>query len=160
MHDAVTARDPLPVIYTDLDGTLLDRDTYDCHAALPALDVIRSRSVPLIFCSSKTRTEQMALRDRLCVYHPFIVEDGSAVCIDPGYFPFEFTCDRLPDGMLAIRLGPGYERVRAAIREVSDETGVDLTGYGDLSDDDVAEPRAWISNRRDGQRRASTKKPS
>ncbi len=135
----MSSRSDLPIIFTDLDGTLLDRATYDCHAALPALDVIRTKNVPLVFCSSKTRAEQMELRERLGVGHPFIVEDGSAVYIDPGYFPFEFVCDRADDGMLVIRLGPVYDVVREAIRAIREETGIELTGYGDLTDEDVAE---------------------
>jgi len=127
-----------PIVFTDLDGTLLDRTTYDCRQALPALDAVRARDVPLIFCSSKTRVEQVELRRRLFIRHPFIVEDGSAVCIDPGYFPFEFECDRTEDGLLMIRLAPGYDAVRTALQAIRGETGIELTGFGDLSAEEVA----------------------
>jgi len=46
-----------PVFFSDLDGTLLDARTYSFDAALPALGILRARRVPLVVCSSKTRTE-------------------------------------------------------------------------------------------------------
>ncbi len=45
------------VIFTDLDGTLLHPETYSFKAALPALEIIRRRRIPLVLCSSKTRAE-------------------------------------------------------------------------------------------------------
>lgn len=131
-------RDSLPIIFTDLDGTLLDRDAYDCHAALPALDLIRRRGVPLVFCSSKTRAEQTELRDRLGVRHPFIIEDGSALCFDAGYFPFEVAAERREGDVFVLPLGPAYDSIRAAIRAVREETGIELKGFADVTDERVA----------------------
>jgi mannosyl-3-phosphoglycerate phosphatase len=48
---------PKLVIFTDLDGTLLDRNTYSFEPALPALHLIRQKDIPLILTSSKTRAE-------------------------------------------------------------------------------------------------------
>ena len=76
-HDA-----PPFVLFTDLDGTLLD-ERYRAGAAAPALARLRSVSVPVVFCSSKTRAEQEPLRRRHRVGGPFIVENGSAVLIPP-----------------------------------------------------------------------------
>jgi len=126
------------ILFTDLDGTLLDRNDYSFDGALPALQRLRARNVPLILCSSKTRSEQLALRSRLGLDHPFIVEDGSAIYVERDYFPFDFPCDPVGDDMLVIPLSPRYARVRRVIRDVRIETGVELRGYGDLSDEEVA----------------------
>jgi mannosyl-3-phosphoglycerate phosphatase len=69
------------LIFTDLDGTLIDRDTYDFKEAQPALDQLRSRSIPVIICSSKTRAEIEVYRRRMGLSDPFIVENGGAVFI-------------------------------------------------------------------------------
>jgi mannosyl-3-phosphoglycerate phosphatase len=45
------------IIFTDLDGTLLDYSTYSFEKALPALQLVRERDIPLIICSSKTAKE-------------------------------------------------------------------------------------------------------
>ncbi|MCG7852909.1 MAG: HAD hydrolase family protein, partial [Methanosarcinaceae archaeon] len=45
------------VVFTDLDGTLIDHDTYSYKAARPALAALKKQGIPLIFCTSKTRAE-------------------------------------------------------------------------------------------------------
>jgi mannosyl-3-phosphoglycerate phosphatase len=45
---------PKLVIFTDLDGTLLDRGTYSFGPAKPALHLIRLKNISLIFSSSMT----------------------------------------------------------------------------------------------------------
>jgi mannosyl-3-phosphoglycerate phosphatase len=72
------------LIFTDLDGTLIDHDTYDFKEAQPALDQLRSRSIPVIICSSKTRAEIEVYRRRMGLRDPFIVENGGAVFIPSG----------------------------------------------------------------------------
>lgn len=126
------------VIFTDLDGSLLERRTYDHREALPAFDLVRERGIPLVFCSSKTRAEQEALRDHLGIKDPFIVEDGAAVYIDRAYFPFSFIhqCSRGP--YLVIELGTPYGTVRRAVTDVAAETGMRLRGYGDMDAAEVA----------------------
>ncbi len=51
------------VVFTDLDGTLLDHDSYSYTAAEPALDFIRNNNIPLIFTTSKTAIEV----EELCI---------------------------------------------------------------------------------------------
>ena len=67
------------LIFTDLDGTLLDHHSYSFAPALPALTEIRRRGYPLILVSSKTRTELLNLREELQLEFPFICENGAAV---------------------------------------------------------------------------------
>ncbi|MEM6773415.1 MAG: HAD-IIB family hydrolase [Pseudomonadota bacterium] len=74
------------LVATDLDGTLLDHDDYSYEAALPALQLLEELRIPVIFVSSKTRSEILALREELGNEHPFIVENGAAVYIPDGYF--------------------------------------------------------------------------
>ena len=68
-------------VFSDLDGTLLDHDTYGYEPARPALDLISSKKIPLILCSSKTRAEMTGIRQQLKLEDPFIVENGGAVYI-------------------------------------------------------------------------------
>jgi mannosyl-3-phosphoglycerate phosphatase len=53
------------LIFTDLDGTLLEQATYSFEAALPALQALRERNIPLIICTSKTRAEIEWFRSKL-----------------------------------------------------------------------------------------------
>jgi len=84
------------IIFTDLDGTLLDDQTYDFEPALSALKFIRSRKIPLIVVSSKTRAEIEFYRKALSLDDPFIVENGGAIYFSasfplPDDYPFEIV---------------------------------------------------------------------
>jgi mannosyl-3-phosphoglycerate phosphatase family protein len=74
------------VIYTDLDGSLLDHDSYSHAPADALLAELEAHGIPVIIASSKTRSEQIPLRNELGNQHPFIVENGAAVFIPVGYF--------------------------------------------------------------------------
>ncbi len=75
---------PLPVIVTDLDGTLLDHHSYSCAPAADALALIAERGYPLILNSSKTRAEMLALQEELGLHQPFVCENGAAVYLPRG----------------------------------------------------------------------------
>jgi mannosyl-3-phosphoglycerate phosphatase family protein len=77
---------PIYLVATDLDGTLLDHDSYSCEPARPMLDQLEMLRIPVVFVSSKTRSEILALRRELDNEHPFIVENGAAALIPAGYF--------------------------------------------------------------------------
>ena len=74
------------LVFTDLDGSLLDHHSYSFAAALPALAALAERNVPVIPVSSKTRRELGSLRQSLDNHHPFIVENGAAVFVPVDYF--------------------------------------------------------------------------
>ena len=80
------AKQPIIFIFTDLDGTLLSHDTYSFKPALVALKLIRSRGIPLVLCSSKTRVEIEYWRRRLENHHPSITENGGAIFHPHAYF--------------------------------------------------------------------------
>jgi mannosyl-3-phosphoglycerate phosphatase len=125
------------VILSDLDGTLLDRETYSCRGAMAALRRIRSLNVPLVLCSSKTRQEQEAYREALGIPDPYIVEDGGAIFIPRGYFPFEHSTDRETNGYEVIELGVPYAEIRSVLAGIRTSTGLPIEGYGDLSVEDL-----------------------
>lgn len=74
------------VLFTDLDGTLLDHHTYSAAGASNALHRLARREVPVIFCSSKTFAEQIHLQRELGIYQPMILENGSAIAVPKGHF--------------------------------------------------------------------------
>ena len=74
------------VIFTDMDGTLLDHHTYAFDAALPVLKKLRQKHIPVIPTTSKTYAELLVLRDTIGLEGPFIVENGAAIYIPHGFF--------------------------------------------------------------------------
>src|SRR5687768_8132133 len=67
------------LVFTDLDGTLLDHDTYSWEAARPALSRLRHLGIPLVLCSSKTAAELRPIAKRLGLQTPLIVENGGGI---------------------------------------------------------------------------------
>lgn len=126
------------IVFSDLDGTLLDAQTYRFDAALQALEVLRLREIPLVLCSSKTRREIEVYRERLGNGDPFIFENGGGICIPEGLFPFDVDGE-LTDGCHMIPLGAPYELLRDTLGAIRGDLGVAVTGFGDLTAAGVAE---------------------
>jgi mannosyl-3-phosphoglycerate phosphatase len=126
------------VIVSELDGTLLDHETYSTDTALPALGRLRDAGIPLVLCTSKTRAELEPLRRALGNTHPFIVENGGGVFLRLGYFPFAIDNTARRDAYDVIVPGDRYEDLVRALRRASRASGFAVRGFADMSDDQVA----------------------
>lgn len=69
------------LIFSDLDGTLLDHFTYQSTAAKATLLQLKSVGIPVILNTSKTFAELQVILCDLNLSTPFIVENGAAVYI-------------------------------------------------------------------------------
>lgn len=127
------------VVCSDLDGTLLDSDTYSFDSACPALVALRARAIPLILVSSKTRAEIEPLRARLGQQHPFSTENGGAVFIPKEYFPVPPVYAAVRGPYLVVEFGVSYDRLRVALKELEQRAGCELRGFGDMSVEEIAE---------------------
>lgn len=71
------------LVFTDLDGTLLDED-YQWSAAGPALAALKTLGFPLVLSSSKTLDEMTDLAAALDTGAPLIAENGGLVAFPKG----------------------------------------------------------------------------
>jgi mannosyl-3-phosphoglycerate phosphatase len=126
------------VIFTDLDGTLLDYYTYSCEVVMPLATKLTMAGVAIVFCSSKTRVEQEVYRQRLGLDSPFIVEDGGAIFIDKGYFPLPYKYHRIIGNYQVIELGMPYKEIRKIIKEIRRQNNLAFQGFGDMDAAQVA----------------------
>lgn len=124
-----------PVIFTDLDGTLLDSE-YSFRDALPVLKRIRDEYIPLVPVTSKTRAEVESLLSRLSMKGPFITENGGGVFVPEGSVPFPVKGERA-DNMRVIKLGVDYKEIRAAFVDIREKTGFKMTGFGDITPEEI-----------------------
>ena len=121
---AMTQAPPL-MVFTDLDGTLLDHDSYRWDAATDALDALRAIGAAVVLASSKTAAEIIPLREELGFSHwPAIVENGA--------------------GLLAAsetHVGPAadYERLRTLLNKVPMGVRTGFRGFGDMTVAEVAQ---------------------
>ncbi len=126
------------VIFTDLDGTFLDRNTYSFEPAEPALRIIQQKGIPLILSSSKTRAEIEFYRRKLENSHPFISENGGAVFIPKDYFSFPFAYDRETDWFFALELGIFYPHVIEILESIKKETGIFIKGFSAMTEKEIS----------------------
>ncbi|KYK26256.1 hypothetical protein AYK26_05610 [Euryarchaeota archaeon SM23-78] len=125
------------IIFTDLDGTLLDHNTYAFEAAKLGLELVKEKNIPLVLCTSKTFDETVYYQKLLGINEPFIVEDGGAIYIPQNYFNFGFECQE-KKGHLVIELGTDYGNLRRALLEIK-EQGFEITGFGDLGFEQISQ---------------------
>jgi len=113
------------LVFTDLDGTLLDHDSYDHSPALPALARLRRLGIPVIAATSKTLAELDDLACGLGLAEPRIAENGSVIAL-PGQ-PRRVTITP-----------PGYAGIRAFLAECRKRSGWRFQGFGDMSLEEIA----------------------
>ncbi len=130
---------PSAVVVSDLDGTLLSSVNYSYNEALPALQALRERDIPVVLVSSKTRTEIEVLRGELGLNHPFLVENGGAAYWPTGYFGELDTPVEKVGPYEVVQWGVSYPELVAALREAKRETGANVRGYSDVGVEEVAE---------------------
>ncbi len=124
------------LIFTDLDGTLLDHETYSWKKAEPALRLARRLDVPVIFCTSKTRAEIEVCRRRIGNREPFIAENGEAIFVPRGYFSRRPVQAKLSGKYYVIILGRPYRELREAIMKMQ-KNGLKVRGFGDMTPREV-----------------------
>ena len=158
------------IIFTDLDGTLLDHESYSWAEAGPALDLCREHGVPVIIATSKTRSEIEPLHRSLSISAPFISENGGGI-----FIPMEI-CTDAPFGACPsdrfflenkqevihseigekkfwkVSLGLNYDRLVENLREIRHELGWNIRGFSDMN---LAEISRLTGLDKEGSRLAS-----
>ena len=90
------------VVFTDLDGTLMDHDSYDVAPAKPALDALAARSIPVVPVTSKTRAELVPLMARLGLSGAAIAENGGVVMRADGSVDAADTREKIAAALAAL----------------------------------------------------------
>lgn len=124
------------VIYTDLDGTLLDHCTYDWSPARPALEALTEKGIPVVFVTSKTLAETLEVRAAMGNMHPFVVENGGMIGVPRGYFADQPSCSA-PGELEVDWPGPAYAHVLSVLGDLRGQ-GFRFRGFTDMSDAEVA----------------------
>ncbi|MEX0339665.1 MAG: HAD-IIB family hydrolase [Arenibacterium sp.] len=139
---------PSFIVFSDLDGTLLDHGTYSWEAARPALDRLATLGVPVILASSKTASEMDVLQQSMGLSgFPAIVENGAGL--------IGLKVEAEPDSTDYQRIRDALNRLPTALRErfqgfgdmtvseVSAATGLDITNAKRAKRRGFSEPGIW-----------------
>ncbi|RJP90148.1 MAG: HAD-IIB family hydrolase [Desulfobacteraceae bacterium] len=119
------------IIFTDLDGTLLNHHDYAFFEAKPALDRIKQSRTPLIIVTSKTRREVEPLRKAMGIDDPFIVENGGGIFFPAGYRDFDIKNALKTDGYDLLQLGLPYALIRQFFDKI--RFAFEAKGFGDMT---------------------------
>lgn len=112
------------IVVTDLDGSLLDHNTYSYAAAAEALTLLKQHKIPLILNSSKTAAEIKTLRISLNNQFPFIIENGAGIYVK--------------DNEL-IKFGVERTAVLETLKQLRTEYGFKFIGFEDMTIDELVE---------------------
>ena len=131
------------IIFTDLDGTLLDHTTYSFEPAMPMLDYIKTNKIPLVIVTSKTKDEVLRIQKLLELKAPFIVENGAGI-----FMPSK-------EGYEMVSMGFEYEYIRSCFLKYA--KSVPILGFFDMKDEEVASyTNLSIENASDARKRTFT----
>lgn len=125
------------IIFTDLDGTLLDHYTYSFDAAREALSLVKKNDIPLILTSSKTFFEMKKIQKALSISQPFIFENGCGVAWGKGHFPTKSTGREVENWEVEL-LGPDYDKIVQILSEIRGKYGFNFRGFSDLSTREIS----------------------
>jgi mannosyl-3-phosphoglycerate phosphatase len=121
------------LVFTDLDGTLLNHDDYSFHDALESIKELQKRSIPIIIITSKTFAEVVDLQKEIGILHPFIVENGAGTFI-PKDCPLASTVI-YKEEWTKVSSAHSYIELRLFFTNL--KRSYPLRGFGDMSVEEV-----------------------
>jgi mannosyl-3-phosphoglycerate phosphatase family protein len=125
------------VVFTDIDGTLTDIKTGKYNLSKGQIRELKENSIPVIFCSAKTFSEQEIIRKDIGLREPFIVENGGAVMIPTGYFsPSTMLIvknQKTVGNYIMIELGKPSHMIRQKLNSIRENYQIEFKGVADLS---------------------------
>ncbi|MDV6317555.1 HAD-IIB family hydrolase [Chromohalobacter sp. HP20-39] len=129
------------LVFTDLDGTLLDHDSYTWQPAAAWLSRLTEAGVAVIPTTSKTREELLALRNELGLTEtPFIAENGAVIGLPARWQHARLDRDpAAPDGLIVKTPSLDIGFIRRRLEVLRERLGVRFRGMGELSLDTLCE---------------------
>ena len=124
------------IIFTDLDGSLLNHEDYSYAEAMLSLDRIKQSGIPLIMTTSKTRREVELLQREMGMKEPVIVENGGGIFFPKGYRNLIIENREQREDYEVICIGTTYPRVRAFVERIGVQFGI--RGFGDMAPAEIA----------------------
>ena len=125
------------LLFTDLDGTLLNHTDYSWSEAEPALQRLRALDVPVVLVSSKTRAEIEILQHEMGLEEPFVVENGGGIFVPERYEELEIPDSTIASPYRLRVLGRSYFEIRSFVENYRDRFSME--GFGDMGVDRIVE---------------------
>lgn len=127
------------LLFTDLDGTLLDHHTYSFQPALETIRSLIAKQIPWILNTSKTLAEVITLRQKLAQTHPVIVENGAGIAIPVRYFAQLSEVLPEKEGLLLKEMGTSREKILTVLQKLRENSDYLFEGFHDWEVDELIE---------------------
>jgi mannosyl-3-phosphoglycerate phosphatase family protein len=125
---------PQPVVVV----TDIERGVFGSPESADALDFLAAHDIPLVINASRTRAEIERLHHTLHIVTPFICENGAALFLPQGCFPFVPHRARRAMSGDVIDFGLPYAQVVDVLRRTARQHNVEIVGFADLSIEEVS----------------------
>jgi mannosyl-3-phosphoglycerate phosphatase len=125
------------LVYSDLDGTLLDHHTYSFAPALPMLQKLHAGNIPVIPNTSKTFAELTELREQIGLDGPFIVENGAAVYIPVHYFKTQPSDTKCRNGFWVKEFSKPRKHWLSLIEKLKDRFAGEFNYFSNMSNQEI-----------------------
>ncbi|MGY0579416.1 MAG: HAD-IIB family hydrolase [Paraglaciecola chathamensis] len=127
------------LVFTDMDGTLLDHHDYSYAPALNMLDILKGRHIPVIPTTSKTKAELDSLMGDLQLNGPFIVENGAAVYVPQHVIQNQPSDTLASEGFWVKAFAQPREHWLALIDELAEEFDGEFLQFSTMSVQQIME---------------------
>lgn len=154
------------LVFTDMDGTLLDHHSYSFDSAIPTLEALNNKNAIVIPNTSKTFAEMLDLREAIGLTGPFIVENGAAIYIpenfdinlsdqgfrfSDGYYVKSFARPRKVFIKLLEKIDNRFSELyqpfsKMTLEDVATATDLPLTAAAKAQQRQYGEPIKWLGN--------------
>ena len=130
---------PRHLIFTALEGALVDSRSDSFAGAEEALSELERRKIAFVLLTSRTREEIEPIRRKLGHNHPFVTENGGGIFFPDGYFSLRIPGAVRTARYLSIAQGRPYAEVCEALDEIAEECAVGVAGFHHMSVREIAE---------------------
>ena len=130
---------PRQLIFTGLEGALVDPRTDSFADAEEALSELERRKIAYILLTSRTREEIEPIRKEMGHNHPFVTENGGGIFFPDGYFSLRIPGVVRTARYLSIAQGRPYAEVCEALDEIAEECAVGVAGFHHMSLREIAD---------------------
>ncbi|MCS2171681.1 mannosyl-3-phosphoglycerate phosphatase-related protein [Scandinavium sp. TWS1a] len=120
------------IVFTDVEGTLLDSHTQLWEPARDWLLRLKQHNVPVVLCSSKTAVEMMLLQKELELgAQPLIAENGAVIQLAADW--------QNEEDYPRLITGSPHEEIQRILQQLRENDGFKFTTFSDVNEQTISE---------------------
>ncbi len=127
------------IIFTDLDGTLLDHYTYSFDAASPTIDRLKKMGAIIVPNTSKTMAEVIELNKKIGLNGAFIIENGAAIVIPKNFLPEKPRGAQWSSGYWIVPFAPKRSHWTGVLSKLAADFNNEFEAFSEMNNERICE---------------------